>query len=306
MPKKGQKCIYGGKSILMNEVIRSRYPEEGPAKLASEFGVSKRNIMTRATRMGIKSLNKAKKTRGHRSNIKSVDFDYFAGSWSPNMAWLIGYIFADGSVSKNGKRGLVLGFSTVESDGYLLEQVREELKSCHKIIHNAGRILRKKNGAVYQCQPQVSLNVTNSKLCSDLMSRFGVNHRKSYHDYPFPSIPHEYFTYFVRGFFDGDGCVYIHKNGCCRVSVVGTFKFIQSMQKRVCRVLGISENGIDKHKLDEVYRTAWAANKDIVKLYRWLYPEPDLCRFLLKRKKDKFEEKMRLLQNKYPEILKVA
>ncbi len=122
----------------------------------------------------------------------------FFKKWSPEMAYVLGFFAADGSMIKN-KRGAHFIEFTI-TDRSVLEQIQQVTNSTHRI---AERRQRARHKTAYRLQ------VGSKKWFEDL-SRLGFMQNKSKR-LPLPKIPKKYFGDFVRGYFDGDGCVYFNR-----------------------------------------------------------------------------------------------
>ena len=112
------------------------------------------------------------------------------------MAYVLGFITADGNLQQN-KKGYHLHIACDDND--VIEKIRTCLSSQTPI--------RKKNR--FNGKISYSLRFSDKTIFYDLIS-LGVTPRKSLTIKP-PLIPKEYFWDYIRGFFDGDGCVYINK-----------------------------------------------------------------------------------------------
>ena len=111
------------------------------------------------------------------------------------MAYVLGFFTADGNMIKN-KRGAY--FISIEIiDRNILEKMKEVMGSNHKIgVRNS-----KKNNY----QQSYRLQIGSKKMFSDL-SDLGLTPSKS-KTIDLPKIPNQYLPDFVRGYFDGDGCI---------------------------------------------------------------------------------------------------
>lgn len=115
--------------------------------------------------------------------------------WTPEMAYFVGLVTADGNLSKDGRHLCI-----VSKDKELLEQVKEKMELHVKIAphyHSSKRLIR------YQAW---HLQFGDVGLYRWLMS-IGLTPRKS-KTIKKVDVPDEYFSHFLRGLFDGDGCVY--------------------------------------------------------------------------------------------------
>ena len=129
---------------------------------------------------------------------REIDRNFFK-TWSPAMAYVLGLFAADGSMFKNRRGAHFLDFHS--TDKSIIVTVHEAFKSNHKITPRKRSVEHK---IIYRLQ------IGSKEVFSDLMA-LGFTPAKS-KTLSFPKIPEEYFGDFVRGYFDGDGCVYFKKH----------------------------------------------------------------------------------------------
>lgn len=212
--------------------------------------------------------------------FKKKNEDFFA-VWSAEMAYVLGFFIADGSLTVNPRGSKYLDFHI--TDGDLLFKIRRSLGSNHKI--------REK---VLSCQKKVyRLQIGSKKMFGDLL-KLGVKPRKTGYE-KMPNVPNDYFRDFLRGYFDGDGnvwCGYSHKKNRSQptLALVTVFTsggeyFLRSIKKLLSERLGL-KGGIGYHS--RAYRLSYSV-VDSIKLYTFMYQ--DLGNgLLLTRKKKVFEE----------------
>lgn len=115
------------------------------------------------------------------------------------MAYVLGYFAADGSMIENKRGGHFIEFTS--TDRVLLELIQEVIGSTHKIQQ------RKQYNELWKVQYRIQIG--SKEWFADL-SEFGFTQNKS-NSMKFPKISTPYFGDFVRGYFDGDGCIYLNK-----------------------------------------------------------------------------------------------
>lgn len=117
---------------------------------------------------------------------------------SHNGSWLLGFIAADGylPIAKGAKNRIVI--SLAEKDKEILEKIAKEIKYEGEI---------KKYLASDQKHYFVSLAFTSEKIRKKI-ENYGIINSKTFKLQHLPNIPKEYMIDFIRGFFDGDGCIY--------------------------------------------------------------------------------------------------
>jgi len=141
---------------------------------------------------------------GHNRKIFNKDF---FKNWSHKMAYVLGLIYADGSIEDVRKSSRTCYLTISSNDKSLLEQVKKALSSEHTIYSRKPRIVKFNSGKSYLCKENFNIRIGNKVMFDDLID-LGLTPRKSL-DMRFPKIPFRYFNHFLRGYFDGDGCVMI-------------------------------------------------------------------------------------------------
>ncbi|MAG12308.1 hypothetical protein CL630_00660 [bacterium] len=122
--------------------------------------------------------------------------DFFK-KWSPEMAYVLGFLFADGHVVTNPRGSCYIGFTSTDKE--IIEKIKHTLHSNHTIG------IRRKNNPNWKDQYVLQIG---SKSVVQYLKRFGIVQNKSL-AIKFPkNIPENMLRHFIRGYFDGDGCVY--------------------------------------------------------------------------------------------------
>ena len=126
--------------------------------------------------------------------------NYFENIDTEQKAYFLGFIFADGNIQlrqvNTNKYRLRIGLRNKYSEIALLNTFKNEL-----MYEGDIRIETKKNG--YEV---CILDINSKKLITDLI-KHGVNGNKT-RIIKFPTtVPRCLIRHFIRGFFDGDGCI---------------------------------------------------------------------------------------------------
>ncbi|MDC7249130.1 MAG: LAGLIDADG family homing endonuclease, partial [Sphaerochaetaceae bacterium] len=130
-----------------------------------------------------------------RPRKHKLDENYFSTIDNPNKAYILGFLYADGSISKNYNITVCISKKDIE----ILEFIKKELKY-------SGDITTK----IISQNEYSLLRIVSKKLSIDLIN-LGIVNNKTYESKQLPIIPNKYFNDLLRGFFDGDGSIY--KNG---------------------------------------------------------------------------------------------
>lgn len=127
----------------------------------------------------------------------------FFKQWMPEMAYVLGYLFADGYVFTNPRGSSYVGFCSADQE--LIEKVRNALRSNHKIG------IRKRYEKNDHWKQVYVLQIGSKDLLAQLKS-FGIIQNKSLVIRLPNNIPENRLGHFLRGYFDGDGNVYFKKH----------------------------------------------------------------------------------------------
>lgn len=153
---------------------------------------------------------------------------YFDNIDTPNKAYIIGLLWADGS---NSIKNHTISISLQEQDKDILVAVAKELESnCPLIFYNY-----KKKNPNFSNQYRLTIH---SKYMSNTLEKLGMVQNKSIH-LEFPTwLRYDLYSHFIRGYMDGDG--WISKNSKApRVEIVGTSNFCDGLSKYICEQFGI-------------------------------------------------------------------
>ncbi len=153
------------------------------------------------------------------STIYSVNSDFFK-YWNNQMAYILGYIFADGSI-RIRKSGMELSIKS--KDYEILEAMNIKMKSTYLISRESTE-----TGLIFR------LSIYKSGVVKDLI-KLGVLPRKSL-IMTFPNIPKKYLFHFIRGYFDGDGHVRIIRNSLEISFTSGSKSFLEELK---CKLEGL-------------------------------------------------------------------
>lgn len=137
-------------------------------------------------------------------------------NWSCELAYIVGLMLADGHISKYGGAHWSVAIALCDKDViYKLKNVTG---------HKAGIYCRKLRSGKMYCRIEFS-----GRKIWQFFTELGMDHHKSYSAIWPIGLPNEYASHFLRGVFDGDGCVSFAQGIYPRVNVVGTEKVIKEV-----------------------------------------------------------------------------
>lgn len=181
--------------IEIEKEIIDRYCNKGYGlrKSGEPFRVSDYLVKKLLKRNGIKIRNFSEAAKLSNSNRRfSINENYFKTE-SANMAYLLGFIASDGTVRKRINE---VKITVATRDKEILEKIKKELSF-------EGNIKDYEDSKGYF---NSTLAFTSKEIKNDL-EKYGIVPNKTF-IFKFPqNLNKEYWIDFIRGYFDGDGCI---------------------------------------------------------------------------------------------------
>lgn len=190
------------------------------ASLAKKYGIHRKTVKECLQSQGVKLRTRTPKT--------SVNHFFFSEYNAISCYWA-GFILADGYIRTN--RRFNLHIKLQKQDVGHLEKFKSDIEFC-------GRIL--------EYPDYFSISISSSQLLFDLADKFEIHNNKSLTCRISDKIPSEYLKDYIRGYFDGDGC--ITRTSIEAISFTGTHKttsFIRDYFHDVCGIRMRSKNKPD-------------------------------------------------------------
>lgn len=161
-----------------------------------------------------KKLNLDTRSNKQNSRMYYLNDDYFKKIDTPEKAYWLGFIYADGYItSSNGKKvGITLSLKDINH----IKKFKQSTDSTYPIKEYCHDTSYKKD--TEYCR----LLMSSDDMYDDLMS-YGVFENKT-NIIKKPNIDSKMFRYFILGYFDGDGSIYKNngKYPFYSISIVGT------------------------------------------------------------------------------------
>ena len=220
-----------------------------------------------------------------------MNCDLFHGNQVKDQieAYLLGFIYADGTIlfkstNKNYFNTMKIDLA-IQDEDYLLK-INEYLNgkiSYHSVFLNQKEF------------EQIRLAIYNVNLVNRLI-KLGITHNKTYEecDYVFTNIPDALKWHFIRGFFDGDGCITLNNKGQGSFEIGCHNKtFITSLHDYMSRYITTNSNVTIG---DGTWRIRYCGNRQIHQVYNFMYENALL----------KMDRKYRLIQAILPQVAKTS
>lgn len=310
------------KKLKIDDYILQNYRNKTNAEMAKELGCNKSTISTHRKKLGISAtaLNFAlrekeqyicsqvnKKTSTalakelncsksfiikiwQENNLKSsnnkfkLDEEYFSIIDTPQKAYWLGFISADGCIYRRDGHVAMLTISLNKKDEEILFRLKKDLNT-NKPIY-------------YSKDDMATLQISSDKICDDLL-KIGIGVRKTFDFSPlliFNNIPSKFFPSFMLGYFDGDGSIKIPEKTISKskIAIAGPLKSLAEFQSILEKYHLKTSIIQDRRSYTKPFGSLENINTTNKYLFlKFIYSQEVKS---LKRKKDKAEELLRRIE----------
>lgn len=247
--------------------IRRLYLDEklSTSAIAKRLGISQPIVWHKLHRLGItRNLRNAMRVWWNSNESGDLELnESFFDVWTPESAWVLGWILSDGHITNR-----VLDFKIHERDAEILYKVKELLSTNVLVKQVHGK-------------QAVRLQISSRKLlnaCHNLLNSYAA-------------MPKACLGHFIRGFFEGDGCV-------TRINHTGTEVYFDNANPELLKSLWdllkdnaiVTGGAIRQDSRGKDWQLRFVRKSDCYHLYHLMYG--DLPSFCLLRKKTRFEQLM--------------
>lgn len=252
------------KCIEIIDIISLHNQGLSPKEIGEKLECSISNISKRLIKVGIKPI-RTEKNRS-RKNRYSINENYFNEINTSEKAYILGLLYADGSVHKDG-------FYIKMKDLDILLKVK-----CALDAEQPVKLVKYDGFEAYL------LSISSQKLSKSLIEQ-NCFINKTY-TLSFPSIKEEFYSHFIRGFFDGDGHLHVNpKKGSCRIDFTSASTKILEEIRIIIGSFSKSLGGLRK---ENGKSNAWHltfSGEQVNTILDWLYKDATIY---MNRKHDKY------------------
>nr|DAK03735.1 MAG TPA: endonuclease [Bacteriophage sp.] len=223
----------------------------------------------------------------HISN-RRIRHTFFRNIETEIQAYLLGFYAADGSINEKRK---TFRIHLQKGDSEIVYLYKDFISPDARLFTVSEHTTTGRNSKLITAHESFGIDITSSELCNSLVE-LGIGYNKSYSELHIPDISKELIPHFIRGYFDGDGCITgwlaIEKGKSDRFrykfDICGKTQCLLLEFKEFFEVNNIKVN-INYLKRDNMYRISTSSKKEVEKIFHLLY---DNSNFYLSRKFDKF------------------
>lgn len=256
------------KGIKIDEIIDLHNQGFSPIQIAEKLGCGISNISKRLIKNGIKPLRKSNESWARKNRYK-INEAYFEKIDSEDKAYILGLLYADGSVSREG-------FYLKMKDEDILLKIKNKLEAEQPV-----------KWITYEGYYSYLFSISSQKMSRDLTLK-GCFVNKTY-TLKFPTkkqVPIKLIRHFLRGFFDGDGHLGITDNlSTCRFDFTSAATDFLNGAREIISKISISNGSLHK---ESGISNAWHlkySGRQVKQILEWLYKDATI---FMKRKYDKF------------------
>lgn len=250
-------------------IIKEYYSGTKAEVLSDKFQCTKPTIYKFLQRNGVEKRSRRRYRIKYNLNEK-----YFENIDCQEKSYWLGFLMADGNIflGKGNKKYLRLELSAKD-----LSHLQNFLKCINSDVPIKYRY---KKNTYY-------ISISNQKICNDLINLNCIP-RKTF-NLKFPKLKKYLIPHFVRGYFDGDGCISKRKNkNSYTCFFLGQPFFLEELNSYLYQI-GIDKK-IKRHSKSNVFKINIYKKSEIDSLYVWMYSEMNIC---LYRKYNKFIERIK-------------
>lgn len=237
--------------IKIEDIVDLYNQGQTPIQIAEKYGCCTANICRRLKKAGIKVTRDYSKARHIRTGRYQIDLDFFKQIDTEEKAYFLGVMYSDGSVSEDQ-------FYLKLKDEDVVRKFKEALKCENPIKHN--------EIPYYNYILQISCR----EMCQDLIN-WGCTINKT-RTITFPNIDKSLYRHFIRGFFDGDGCIRVGvTKSKCHFDIVSASRTFLLQLKEILNPIA-SHIGISKEKSYDIWHLR-CGGKQVQQILDWLYKD---------------------------------
>lgn len=274
------------------EWLIQQYETKSVIEISKEVGISKQALLKWFKKFNIK---RRQGSEAVHKGIYNYNVNYFKDINTHAKAYWLGFIMADGCITKT-KYGYMFEMNLQLRDKLHVLQFAKDINFTNKTIDVFN--CKDPNGNLHT---KTYIKIENKEFCDNLM-KHNIYPNKTGKE-SFPNIKRIYYKDFIRGFFDGDGCItYAYRKdkpntmGVKICIVCMNREFLESI-KKILEEEAYMSFGDSKaiYKTRSIYSLEICKLESVKKFYNYIYT--DRCR-CLSRKKEKFIEPLNYINSK--------
>lgn len=198
------------------------------------------------------------------------NFNHFEKIDNEEKAYWLGFLYADGYVSKNENK-IELG---------LAEKDLAHIEKFKNFIGNNNKISYRERTKSYR------YSFRSTKCKEDLINKGCMPNKSLILKFPNESqVPNHLIRHFIRGYFDGDGW-FTNTNSTLQIGFIGTEDFIKGALEHLKNHITIKNKIFNVHREDGAKRYMFSSLDDVTRFLNYIYKD---SKIYLNRKYDNYQ-----------------
>ena len=273
---------------ISDEEIKRLYLEGSSMSDIAKIAQDTKGLMAirnRLISLGVNTHVSQKKYRykiSKASKKYSFNEHYFDNIDNEHKAYWLGFLMSDGY---NHESKSCVALRLQSNDREILEKFKEDINYSGP-IYTINRCIKGKNR-----------NYCELNLCSPILSKalsdIGCIQGKTYL-LKFPNLDNNLVQHFIRGYFDGDGCLSIIprkdrtlNSKVYQFNIVGKKEVMELVQSIICNECNVAKTTISTRTGNFAKAIHWTGKNVVTRIMNYLYHDATVY---LKRKHDKYLE----------------
>lgn len=263
------------KNINEQKIIKLYLAGESQSMIAKKLGVSQWLISQKLKNNKIKTRPKYYKLNRRKYTVNE---DFF-NKIDNNVAWVLGWILADGSLSDR------------KLSWHLAKKDEDVLVKISQILNYTGPLYQSTNKLKGKIHYMITLAISSDTIIKRL-NKLGIKRRKSLNEKYLTCIKkinsETIHKNFIRGIFEGDGSILNTSTKSTVFQIVGTNSLLKDIQLIMNKYINIGFTKLSNNiKGKNHYALRYRGIKKPKLIFDWLYKDAEL---FLNRKYNKYME----------------
>ena len=276
---------------IVNQIINDYKNNLTNKQISEKYNINRGVIQKILKRNNITLKTLTETSRKH----KLLNENYFKNIDTNEKAYILGLLYSDGYINKNG-----FGISLHEKDKEILEKISNIIYGKIVLGYRKERETTYKNGKKYISNPQYRLEIVSNIMKNDLIAH-GCIKNKTF-EIKLPKLDNiNLYKSFIRGYFDGDGCLCIPKNkNNITFTITSNIYFCEDLKNYINVNFNVNMKSIIRYENIGLIRLT--GTKQVVRFMNWLYEDADI---FLKRKFDIFNNYLPIKEQRRKKLNKI-
>lgn len=252
--------------------VKENYMEMKTSDISQALSRTMNAIELKAARLGLKKYP------------YMCDYHYFEEIDTEEKAYWLGFLTADGWINKSKKTNAgVTGIELQYSDINHLKKFNKSIGGNYKITdrwRSCSISTKDKNKNNHMC----CIRIFSSIMYNSLVNK-GFSNSKSY-DFHIPNIKNDLIRHYIRGYFDGDGCLCL-TNNTFHISFITASQVLNDDIVKILKTenFNLTESSYISKFDTTMYKINIYRLQDKINFLNWIYED---CNIYLDRKYKKY------------------